>query len=398
VSDAERLLEWFDAGLLIRPNANVANVIDLSAAIAAACGAEARSSSNASQAEIRRRVGDPEHLVFVLIDGFGANVLERLPPTSLFRRQLAMELRTVFPSSTAPCLTAIATGLWPAAHGVPGWFMYLDGPGRSILTLPYVERMTDKDARVIGLDPAEVFTVKPQSAWFKRSTHWIMPKRLVGSVFTTYSCGGALQIAYDTLNLAAERIKRIVVEATGPTYTYWYIPDVDAVEHTRGVSDAEVERSLRRVEQAIEALVDSLGGRAVVVVTADHGQIDIPDEERHLLVPDDPLLRHLVAPPSCEPRAPAFHVSPGAGEAFASDFRERFGETWVLLTIDEVDELRLFGPDPLSDLSRRRLGDFLGINNTHELIMAVPPKHREPLRGSHGGLLADEMVVPLVIA
>ena len=38
------------------------------------------------------------------------------------------------------------------------------------------------------------------------------------------------------------------------------------------------------------------------------------------------------------------------------------------------------------------------INNTHELIMAVPPKNREPLRGSHGGMLPDEMIVPLIVA
>jgi hypothetical protein len=226
--------------------------------------------------------------------------------------------------------------------------------------------------------------------------HWIMPKQLVGSVFTSYSCGGARQVAYATLELAVERIKRIAAEAAGPTYTYWYIPDVDYVEHVRGASHADVATTLLRVERAVEALAAQLGGNTRMIITADHGQIDIPDDERHVLMPDDPLLQHLIAPPACEPRVPAFHVRRGALADFASGFQERFGRTWVLLTIDEVDELRLFGPESLSTLTRERLGDYLALNATHEMI--VTPSKGEPMRGSHGGLLPNEVLVPLIIA
>jgi hypothetical protein len=397
VSDVERLLRWFREGTLLRPSADIANVIDLSAAISDVCGAPTRPLASGAQTSIRQHIGDAEHVVFVLVDGFGRNLLDRLPQDSFFRRHLAMDLRTVFPSSTAPCLTSIATGLWPATHGVPGWFMYLSGPQRSILTLPFVERGTAKDAGTIGVGAADVFTVEPQPARFRRSTQWVMPKQLVGSVFTTYSCGGAEQTPYSTLELAVERIKHIVEDATAPTYTYWYVPDVDYVEHVRGASHADVAKTLILVERAVEALSEGLRDRAKFIVTADHGQIDIPDEERHLLTPEDSLLHHLIAPPSCEPRAPAFHVRPGAHDAFAAEFRTRFGRTWALLSIDEVDELRLFGPEQLSALTRERLGDCLALNATHELIMAVPRQSREPLRGSHGGLLPDEMLVPLII-
>jgi hypothetical protein len=67
-----------------------------------------------------------------------------------------------------------------------------------------------------------------------------------------------------------------------------------------------------------------------------------------------------------------------------------------LLTIDEVDELRLFGPESLSTLTTERLGDYLALNATHEMI--VTPSKGEPMRGSHGGLLPNEVLVPLIIA
>lgn len=396
VSDVERLFGWFASGELLRPDAIKPNIVDLAAVTGRLAGASRERQLTSGQSAIYEHIGEAEHIVFVLVDGFGTNLLERLPQNSFFRRHLAMELRTVFPSSTAPCLTSVATGLWPAQHGVPGWFMYLEQRQRSILVLPFVERTTDVDARTVGIPSEEVFQTAALTASFSRAKHWVMPRQLVGSVFTTYSCGGAEQVPYVTLDLAVERIKRIVSEVGEPSYTYWYIPDVDYVEHVRGASHAEVTRTLARVESAVEALAERLKGSARIVVTADHGQIDIPDEQRHVLEPGDPLMRHLLGPPSCEPRVPAFHVRAAMRAEFAAEFCARFGATWALLTVDEVDGLRLFGPDPLSSLTRNRLGDFVALNATHEIIMT--PSKSEPLLGSHGGLLPDEMQVPLIVA
>jgi hypothetical protein len=46
-------------------------------------------------------------------------------------------------------------------------------------------------------------------------------------------------------------------------------------------------------------------------------------------------------------------------------------------------------------LTRARLGDYVGLNPAHEILL-VPGKN-PPLLGSHGGLLPDEVLVPLII-
>ena len=132
-------------------------MVDLASALSVVGGAPQPEAISPGAKTIRERIGKPEHVVLVLVDGFGANLLERLADDSIFRSNVAMQLRTVFPSSTAPCLTSLATGLWPAAHGVPGWFMYLDNRQRSILMLPFVERGTEADARTLGVSGDDVY-------------------------------------------------------------------------------------------------------------------------------------------------------------------------------------------------------------------------------------------------
>ena len=58
---------------------------------------------------------------------------------------------------------------------------------------------------------------------------------------------------------------------------------------------------------------------------------------------------------------PCFTFETGARAAFLEEFRERFSEVFALITPDEVDELALFGPEPMRRLARSRIGDFMGI-------------------------------------
>ena len=162
-SDYSRLLSMFDGGLLVRPDAAVPNTVDLSRALAAIGGAP-QFESEAGTAGIRALVGVPRHLVFVLADGLGMNLVERLPPNAFLRRHLAFEIGAVFPSSTAPALTSLATGLWPAAHAVPSWFTYLPSAGLSGVVLPFTERRSGRDLqRHYGVDPGHVFPSGPRS-------------------------------------------------------------------------------------------------------------------------------------------------------------------------------------------------------------------------------------------
>ena len=75
MSDLDRLLEAFESGALLRPDAADPNFIDLVRAVAALAGVDHLERSPNSEA-MSAMIGQPEHLVFVLADGLGTHFIE----------------------------------------------------------------------------------------------------------------------------------------------------------------------------------------------------------------------------------------------------------------------------------------------------------------------------------
>ncbi len=391
--DLARLLTAFERGSLLRPTADVANTVDLARALGSLCGVDGLDLTPNAHA-IAETIGQHDHIVFVLVDGLGMNLVEREEPGSFFRAHTAMELRSVFPSSTAPALTSLATGVWPAQHAVPGWYVYLPEYRLSTTILPFIERFSKKDARGRGVRPELAFPIPAMGPRMRRRQLRVMPKRIDGSVYSRYSSGDAPSVGYGSLHAAIENVRSFVELARSPTLTYLYAPFVDTAQHERGVYSKSTRRAMKLVRSRLEMLEERLAGRARIVLTADHGQADVATQRQTHLRDGDPLLELLHVPPSCEPRVPAFHVRDGRLPEFEAMFRERFGDRFALLTVDEADGLRLFGPDPMSPETRARLGDYLGVALAADTL-SLPPD--TPMIGFHGGLLPDEVRVPLVI-
>lgn len=393
------LLDWFSEGALLRPGEPTEpSTVDLSLALAALAGAPTPRTAGA--AAIAERIGDAEHLVFVLVDGLGLEVVEALPASTWLRRHLALPLRSVFPSATASALTSLATGLWPNRHAIPGWWTYLPDREVTITALPFIERWTGEPLHSVGVNLAEVFPAATLLPCFTHDVMSFLPGAIADSAYSRYVRGATRTAPYDRLRGGIDALVERVRGAAAPTYSYLYLSSVDALSHTFGPHSAEVREHLATLDAELSRLAEGLRGRARLALSADHGLIEVHAEHKHLLLDDDPLVRLLRAPPSGEPRSPLFHVRPGELEAFRASFEERFGHLFALLTTDEVEALELFGPGPLTDLARARIGDFVAVAGGPDVILYRPgdvATGTELLVGYHGGLLPAEVRIPLIV-
>lgn len=394
MSDVARLLGWFEAGTLVRPCTEVPDSVDLARAILSLAGAPAIVMTP-NAARIAAIAGPSDHYVFVLVDGLGMNLIDELPADSYFRENFAVELQAVCPSSTAPALTSLATGRWPGEHAVTGWFVYLDEWAVDAIVLPYIERYSKRPLPEFGVDSGSVFPVPSALPCMTHVARCYLPKHIAGSTYSEYFGGGVPTTGYNRLGDACKAIVRRIAEASTPTYSYLYVPYVDQAQHAHGPHADPVRQITADVERTMARLTAELAGRARVVITADHGLIGVEPKHQYELPDDDSLLELLVTPPSCESRILALHARERRDGELASLFRERFGETFALLTIDEADDLRIFAPTPLSQASRLRLGDFVAISGAANGIF-----HRKdaPMLGFHGGLSPEEMHIPLIVA
>ena len=400
MSDVAQLLAAFDDGTLLRPDAAVPNLVDLSRAVAVAGGVGGLTLSPFAS-ELAATLSEPEHIVLILADGLGLEMLEREPAARMLRANLRDELRTVFPASTAVALTSLATAEWPSRHAVTGWWTHIEEIGGPATVLQYRRRSDSRSLIDLGVRPEEAFPTATLATRMRRLCYFLMPRNISGSVYSRYWAGGPAATGYHSLAETFGSIMETVMGADEPTFVYVYVPHIDYEAHHGGPESIGARAGIVAVDRLVSDLKGELGSSTAVVVTADHGHLAVTPEQRWMIRESDGIPELLATPPAGDARVLEFHVLAGEHERFEARFRDRFGKSFFLLTTAEVEELRLLGPEPLASRTRRRLGDFMAISRDATVLGYYPAKaSRQALqqRSHHAGLTPSEMRVPLVVA
>ena len=401
VSDRDRVEGWLSEGRLLPPieagGAGPPNTVDLARAVAHIGGASLADDDYAAAA-LADRIGRDRPLLFVLVDGLGDLFVDRLNGGTTLGRAERIDLRSVFPSTTAAALTAIVTGEWPATHAVPTWFTHLHSREITATILPFVERHSETALQRFGVKPAEAFPCPSRLAAIPGPLRTYHPRAISNSEFTSYGRGAWPTDPYDHLRDAVASVVGRVAEQGETGVHYLYLPMLDAASHRVGPEGSDTGRALRAVDRAIGVIAEALDGRARIAISADHGAIGVEPSGMSLMQPDDPILDELHTPPHGEPRVPMFCVREGRADAFAGAFRERWGADWALLSRADAEDLALFGPGRLSDLAAERIGGYLAISAGNEVIVYGEPGNGQlALKGFHAGLRPEEMSIPLLL-
>jgi hypothetical protein len=393
MSELKRVHSWFESGKLLRPDYDLPSTVHLARAVAVLCGAPL--ALDAPSRDLAARIGEHEHYLFVLADGLGMNLVDGLPATALLRRGLAREMRSVFPSSTAPALTSLATGSWPAEHGITGWFVYLTTKRLHATVLPYIERFSGKSLEdSIRLET--MFRTRPIAPLFKRDSMNLMPESISHSVYTNFVSDRRGVRGYESLPEAIDMAIDRVRESAEPTFTYLYYSNIDSEEHYHGPCSEEVQAEVALLDRELARLMEAAPG-VRLIVSADHGGYEVSESMKFFVEPRSELLETLLGPPAGEPLTPMFQVREGMHSEFETRFRAVCGEHFALLTPQEVEDLRLLGPGPLAGRTRARIGAFLGLSSEGEALVYRPDRGIAAMRGYHGGLSPGEVRIPLIL-
>lgn len=393
-----RLEEIFSEGLIVRPSDDRANLVHLMRAIGTLCEVPGLAEGEPTR-ELAELIGPAKHLVFILLDGLGMNIIERLPASSLLASSLKREIVATSPSTTACALTTVATAEYPNRHGVTGWFTHLPEHDVTAMTLPFAERFTGKPLSDRGILPEHVFPLPAIGPRMTRSVLTLSPSYIANTTYNLYARGGTPGRGYESNTDAIDQLIARLSDALEPTYTHVYFHDIDTLCHHVGVNHDSVVPLVLGIDSELRRLADAVQGKARIVVSADHGLLDVPRTEQSLLQVGDPLLELLKVPPSGDARMPIFHVRDGADDTFREAFEERFADHFVLIDVDEAERLALFGPGKISPGIRSRFGQYIGVAHRPATIAYHPP-HKpvgDLYLAVHAGLSFEEMRVPLCI-
>ena len=327
--------------------------------------------------------------IVLLVDGLGQAALGARRGHARTLSSVAGSLWSGWPTTTAAALTTLTTGALPGQHGLVGYS---------------------------ALDPQNDRVVKQLSGWddlmrprewqrrptlFETATdvvsHAVGPKRYRASGLTEAILRGA---TYQVAESVADRFAaaRRLVDSARASLVYLYVPELDMIAHRAGWESPEWTDALEGVDAEVRSLDASLPPDVGVLVTADHGIVDV-GERRRIVFGGTPALVDGVRHVAGEPRCLQLHLEPDAGRARTDALLDAWraaesDRAWVLTRSEAVDA-GWFGPVDPEVLPR--IGDV--IVAARRGVAYYDGRDRGGQAGSmvghHGSWSDDETVVPL---
>ncbi|WP_294181227.1 alkaline phosphatase family protein [uncultured Schumannella sp.] len=329
------------------------------------------------------------HAIVVLVDGLGA---EGLTAHRGHARTLAAHLDrdppidSGIPSTTAAALASLMTGTRPGEHGMVGYSV-LDptsdrvvnqltgwGPGALDPESWQRSRTVFERAHEFGIESVAIGRERYRDSGFSAAV-------LRGAEFRA---GATIE---DRVDVAMRELRR-----PGPRLIYLYVPELDAAGHAKGMASAEWTSALETLDAALAPLVAGLSSSQGVLVTADHGMLDIPSEAHRIVAPE--LLtgvRHVAG----EPRGLQLHLEPGVdADTVAEAWRTHEGPRAWVATRAEAIAAGWFGP--VDAEVEPRFGDVFVFARRPIAYYVDPEDGGRGMVGQHGSLTSTERSIPLL--
>lgn len=323
---------------------------------------------------------DYKNIIVILFDGLGTSSLNyHLEENDFLRKHYVTDISSVFPSTTVAATTSILSGYSPLECGWLGWDLYFEEIGENVAVF--------KNTLQRNGEPAAKYNVAHRYIPYKNVMQRI--EKVKGrksaycvAFFSKYRIRSVEDICKTIYKLSKKRKKKYI-------YAYWHQPD--GAMHGHGVTSPEAHKEILHINSEVEKLCSKLKD-SLVIITADHGLCD----SVNLFLEDYPELYDMLKiPPSIEPgRAMSLFIKDGLQEEFKKEFNRLFGDSFRLMTKEEVFSENILGFGTPHPRTSGFVGDFLAIATTEKTLFTAREEHE--FVGVHAGLTEEEMTVPFI--
>ena len=177
----------------------------------------------------------------------------------------------------------------------------------------------------------------------------------------------------------------------GEPFVYVYYDGIDKVAHEYGLAE-HYDAELQAVDRLVADVLDALPRHGALVITADHGQVDVGD---NIVDPAPEVLSH-VSFQSGEGRFRWLHARPGRDAALLEAARAAHSDVAWVVSRDQTVEEGWWG-ERVTDAARQRLGDVALVAHAPVSFHDAADSGPFQLIGRHGSLTPAEMYVPLLV-
>ena len=229
-----------------------------------------------------------QRYVVLMVDGLGWHVLGaslRHVPCFADLFGDALRLTSAIPSTTATSLSCLGTGLVPGRHGIVGYAFREPASGAFLNALTW-----ENGPDPLGFQPHP--TVFQTFADAGIATASVAPARFEGSGLTAAALRGPSFVPIvDESDLDARVALTVAASRQGTSsVVYLYERMLDHTGHGLGCGSRDWLDTLVRIDAFIDQLLDALDPDTCLLITGDHGMIDVPESSR-VYFEDHPVLQ-----------------------------------------------------------------------------------------------------------
>src|SRR5690625_2162711 len=346
-----------------------------------------------SGAQHRKLLGinKAERVVVVLIDGLGWQLLaERGGHAPLLRSLMenGQMISAGFPTTTVTSMAMFGTGRGPGATKIAGYSVKSPKTGKLVNLLAWKGEPNPR-------------SWQPHKTVFERLVEAGVPVLRTGaphfadSGLTEVALRGGEFSGFKEFSQGVDiTLRRVRSQERGLVYLYWW--EIDRVGHHLGWKSMEWADQLTDLDRQMRRLVAGLPPGTQLVLTADHGMVDVPLSARRD-VAHEPALRDGIELVGGEPRMSHLYCKPGTANQVAQRWRNELGDSAWVMTREEAVGAGLFGV--LESRAQEVLGDVIVAMRDESAIVdsRVMPPHSMKLIGLHGSATPAETEIPLLI-
>jgi hypothetical protein len=397
----------------IYPDYQGGSILNLPSTICQCLGAPALSTLPLRPELLAPNSTDIRRIILILVDALALHRLQHWMADGnapvwqrLVDQGRLSALTSLTPSTTTAALSSLWTGRSPAEHGVVGYELWLKEYGvvsNMILHAPITFEGESGSLAKAGFRPEQFLNLPSLGAHLAANgvrSHALQHRSIIRS--------GLSQMFFANVNVHGFLssidlwvMLRHLVEASPQQRQYFWVYNgqIDHFSHFYHPDDERTVAEFAEFSRAFERLfLDRLSPAArkgtLILLTADHGMIATRKSATYDLRNHPELSRLLHIQPTGENRLMYLFIKPGQTDNVRAYFDRTWPGKFALLDPADAVSMGLFGPG----IPHPRLADRLG-----DLIVAAREDaylwwaDRENLLvGRHGGLSAEEMLVPLL--
>ena len=323
---------------------------------------------------------NPKKIFLILIDGMGANLIERkLDKNTFLRKNMLYKTTTVFPSTTTAATTSIRNGKAPNENAWLAWVEYINEVQDHVV--PFYGtgfyRENEYDDIVRKVIPVTTTEKELNNIGIKADI-----------LFPEWSKEG---YTYSTIEEFRNKLIDLSINSD-EKYLYAYMDYYDSLMHKLGPDHEEADKLLKEINSTLEDVSNNISDDTMMVIVADHGQVK---EEKRFYYKGSKYEKYFYRKPCLEFRASGLYIKEEYRDEFEKEFLNEFENDVVLMDKSDILLSKLFGPLENHPKFEELLPDYLVISKTN--ISFYYEQLEKVMNGQHAGIRDDEMFVPVIV-